>query len=362
MGGVTTHIIDLCRELLSHGINVSLVYGSEDCGYKNQISKLEINSGFKQYPIDMRGVRSDWRRFLAVVNKMTAIAKNDRIDLIHSHSQSLCVVSAVIKLRTGIPYIWTNHIDAIDSPALFKKILRVLRFPVISVSSDLKSLLVNDFGVSEERITIVNNGINIEHYAPLTESEMATLKKKHDCTDKYIIGLLARMTPVKGHMYLLEAVDRLQQKYAIKDIKILIAGKLYEPAYLEQLKNYAKGHDINMQFLGFQNPRDIFGICNVSVLPSIYEGFPLTVLESLAMGCPAIRSDTPGWADTKDIALVFKKQDVNALTEHLDYAYHNRESMCKMGCSGRKTVMEKFTIQNQVDQTMKVYEKYVKGR
>ena len=218
-------------------------------------------------------------------------------------------------------------------------------------------MLINEYGVKENRITVVNNGINLDKFSPLTEEEINNLKKEYECENKYVIGLLARMSYGKGHMYLLEAVNKMQNENNIKDIKVLIAGKLHKREYLDKLLTYSAEHNIDVKYLGFRKPRDVFGICDMSTLPSIYEGFGLTVIESLAMSCPVIRSDTPGWADTKDIALIFKKGDVDGLAKHLIYAYNNRAAMQEMGKKGQKAVFDKFTIEKQVESTMEVYNK-----
>lgn len=61
------------------------------------------------------------------------------------------------------------------------------------------------------------------------------------------------MTYGKGHMYLLQAVDIIQKRYNISNIKILIAGKVHdnEIAYRDTLSDYATQHNIDVAFLGF---------------------------------------------------------------------------------------------------------------
>ena len=356
-GGVTTHILDLVKQLNHRNVKVCLVSDKNDCdaNYLELITDLEKSELFKFISVNLSGIQRDPRRLFETVKQLTRIVTDECIDVMHMHSQSMCIVGAFVKLKTGIPYLWTNHIDKMASPKLYKKILKVLKFPIISVSSDLKEMLVNEYGVKESRITVINNGINSDKFSPLTEEEIKNLKKEYGCANKYVIGLLARMSNGKGHMYLLEAVKKIQNENNINDIKILIAGKLYEKEYLNKLLTYSAKHNIDIEYLGFKNPRDVFGICDVSTLPSMFEGFGLTVIESLAMSCPVIRSDTPGWADMKDIALIFKKGDVDGLAKHLLYAYKNREAMQEMGKKGQKAVIDRFTIEKQVDATMKVY-------
>lgn len=127
----------------------------------------------------MKWIQSNLKYLLRIVNAFTEIVKEEKIDLIHTHSQSLCVVGALVKLRTGVPYIWTNHIDAIADPKLFSKILKVLNFPIISVSSDLKEILLNQYKVNDKRITVVNNGIDPEKFLPKQVDDTVDVYKKY---------------------------------------------------------------------------------------------------------------------------------------------------------------------------------------
>lgn len=77
-------------------------------------------------------------KLVKTIFKVKRIVKDNRIDVMHMYSQSFCVIGGAIKVMTGIPYIWTNHIDETANSALFKKIINGLHFSVIPVSTDLK--------------------------------------------------------------------------------------------------------------------------------------------------------------------------------------------------------------------------------
>lgn len=77
------------------------------------------------------------------------------------------------------------------------------------------------------------------------------------------------------------------------------------------------------------------------------------------MGCPVVRSDTPGYSDTKEITYVFKKEDVEGLAQYLVNAYKNQYEIQTMAKLGRKAVQEKFTIENQVKETIKIYKNVI---
>lgn len=175
-GGVTTHIIDLCRELSNRGIKVILLSDEKDCDYKNKIGELLQIPNFKFETVDLSGVQTNLNKIIKSTKRIMQIVKKEQVDLIHTHSQSLCVIGSIIKFFTGTPYIWTNHIDEMANPELFKIVLKVLHFPIISVSTDLKNMLINDFGLKGSRIRVINNGIYAKDFYPLEENEKNELK------------------------------------------------------------------------------------------------------------------------------------------------------------------------------------------
>ena len=85
----------------------------------------------------------------------------------------------------------------------------------------------------------------------------------------------------------------------------------------------------------------------------------LSIIEALSMGCPVIRSKTPGWSAISEGVLVFEKRDNAAFQNLLAYAYTHREEMKNAGKRGRELVFEEFTIQRQVDKTVAVYERCI---
>lgn len=366
-GGVCTHVMDLCRGLCKLGHNVILTADPTKNNYQKKIEQLTLlqngkKNSFKFIQIPFLKTQNSLKDFLHISHQVLQIVKQENITLIHSHGQAICLVGVLIRGLTGVPFIWTNHIDEIARPKLFKKILHIFKFPIISVSSDLKKFLIREYGVKEKRIYVVPNGIDMEEYLPLSSDEKRRIKYRFGVEDKYVISILARITYGKGHNYLLKAISKLQQEKNIPQIKVLFAGELYDSFqyYLDQQLEYAKDNRIDVDFLGFQSPREIFGISDLSVLPSIYEGFALTCLESLAMECPVIRSDTPGWSDMQDICMVFPKKNVDKLAEQILYAIRHPEEMRQMAIRGKEKVADVFTKEQMALQTAQIYEEILR--
>ncbi|MDD3138306.1 MAG: glycosyltransferase family 4 protein [Lachnospiraceae bacterium] len=357
-GGVCTHVISLCEGLLQKGHKVVLIADEKDNNYTSEILALE-QKGLKFYSLPFMKAQADKKELIKITYHMLSLAKKEEIDVLHSHGQMICIIGIIMRFLYGIPFVWTNHIDEVAQPKIFKIILHSYKFPIISVSTDLKKYLIGQFHVQESRIDVINNGINICNFGKLQTNEREKLKESIGITDEYVVSLLARITFGKGHSYLLEAVNIVQKKHPEIRIKVLFAGELYDghKSYLQEQLTFAEKHGIDLAYLGFQSPRDIFGISDISVLPSIYEGFGMTCIESLAMGCPVIRSDTPGWSDMKDILTVVPKANIEALADSLEYAIMNRHKMCEKAKIGKSYVAQKFSAEHMVDETIFLYKK-----
>lgn len=353
MGGVSTHILDLCRQFaINEEINKVVVCcdGGELIQELNKIPRITY--------VELPFVKSKWSFYEIgkLYNALLGVIRRENIDMVHVHSQRILILTWLIRLFHRIPFLWTNHIDAIPNRKLFKVMCLIMRFPIISVSIELRNMMVNQFHCNKNRVYVVNNGIDLDSYIPLSDSEKFCLEKQLDINRKetpYVICLLSRVVPIKGHMILLKAVANLEEK---DKIKILFAGHTYEDQqnYKETLIQFAHDNHINVSFLGFSNPRDIFGISDLFVLPSLYEGFALVCIEALVMGCAVIRSDTPGWQEMAEWVEVVEKNNINQLADSIHMEIESGFNAEKTK-EGQKAVRIFFSKEKCANATIDVY-------
>lgn len=129
-GGVSTHVVDLCKGLLDLGHKV--VVTSNGGEYVKPIEDMEI----PHYTIQWNGIQKHPIQIMKAFNLLNKIIKKYNIDIIHTHGQSIIIFAQMFKLLKKIPFVWTNHIDAIAQQELFKKLYKFKHFPIISVSED----------------------------------------------------------------------------------------------------------------------------------------------------------------------------------------------------------------------------------
>lgn len=358
-GGVSTHIVDLCRGLLKYGHNV--VVTSAGGEYLDEIESL----GITHYSFPFIDIQKHPIQMLKVFIELKRIVVDNNIDIVHTHGQSLILFLQIIKKMTGVPFVWTNHIDAIPQPDLFKKLYRLSEFPIISVSIDLRQYIIDNLGINRNKITVINNGITVENYHPLSESEKEQYRNQFGVSDtQIVITLPGRMTYGKGHRYLIEAVSKLNVRYPDKEFIVLFAGNAKgngDIEYLNGILGLSESMGVKTKYIGFQNLRNVLGISNIMVLPSIYEGFGLVCVEAFLMKVPVIRSDSPGHTDMEDICKVFQKQKPDELVKLLCNIIDNPKDTAEMVEHAYDKACREYTKDSMVNKTIICYKKIVCG-
>lgn len=151
---------------------------------------------------------------------------------------------------------------------------------VVAISGAVEDFLVSYFKVPKQKIVFIQNGIDIEKFKnaikPLNEKEI-------------VFGIISRLEPVKGHIYLLKALKILKDSYKLEP-KVMIAG---DGSLRKYLAEYVKVNLLKkVEFLGsVADVSQFLKSIDISVVPSIEEGFGLVVLEGLASRKTVLVSD-----------------------------------------------------------------------
>jgi len=173
---------------------------------------------------------------------------------------------------------------------------------VLGVSPDICTELVEVFGVSSERINVLPNPIDI---AEIRENSNKSYGDSRDnlCDQRYLISL-ASLTHQKNHKLLIRSFKKLvdaSQNYS--DLKLVLVGEGEKRIELEDLctelelsktRYDRSGFDLSARvvFMGFQsNPFPLLRKAQLLVMPSLWEGLPISLLETLALGVPPVVSN-----------------------------------------------------------------------
>jgi len=162
---------------------------------------------------------------------------------------------------------------------------------IIAPTEREKEELVQHYGSSPERISVIPCGVNLELFQPMNK-EMA--KQQLGFVDDKVILFVGRIEPLKGIDQLLKAMPYLQNGQGPR--LVIIGGDENSQYEMERLQGLSR--DLNVQdsvtFLGSTKQEKMpyfYSAADACVIPSHYESFGLVALESLACGTPVVATD-----------------------------------------------------------------------
>ena len=289
------------------------------------------------------------------------------ISITHGHGYKSDVHLLLATTLCNIPFVstlhtWTEH----DWKDRFYSWVdqRILRYAdrCIAVSNGMKQIAVSK-GIPAERITVVHNWVNTNeildraHRSPLTRSDIGVEE-----TDTVFL-VPARLSPEKGHRYLIEAAKNLVGKYP--QLRLLFAGEGYYRSRLEEIVRQ-QGLQEHVLFLGYR--RDIHRIMHLSdwvVLPSFKEGLPLSLLEAMALKKPIIATNVSGVPEIVQDGVngyLVTAGSSEHLSEALERALREQDTALAFGSKGYEMVITYFHPDRQIPKIVQVYEEVLQQR
>ena len=158
---------------------------------------------------------------------------------------------------------------------------------ILSVSSYVKKNLIRDYRIPSSEIQVIPNGVNLNDFYP----------KLHGFHDKKTILYVGRLYKGKGLEFLIDALELLIPDHP--SVRLWVAG---HGVYFKKIKAFIQDRIIrkHIVFLGWKDSKtlnQLYNEASVYVMPSIVEGFGMTLLEAMACGCPVIATDSGGTVD-----------------------------------------------------------------
>ena len=296
------------------------------------------------------------------IRELKKIFKAHKPDVIHCHASMSARFAGRLYGKAKI--VFTRHSVFEPSKRISRGIGKAINGfvnnatadKIIAVAEAAKDNIVAT-GVSAKKITVIKNGVEPLKY--VSEEEKLRLKSNYNVNDgEYLIGIVARLNYVKGHIYILEALKKLVDD-GIK-VKLLIAGT---GDYEEEIRSAIARLDIaeNVIMAGFVT--DVTGIMNILDL-NINASFgteatSLSLLEGMSIGLPAVVSDfggNPGVVSHGVNGLIFKKCDSDDLYNKLHGLLTDDEEMARLKVGALKVFEEQFRAEVMTDSIQKIYE------
>ncbi|RZJ67356.1 MAG: DUF3492 domain-containing protein [Flavobacterium sp.] len=302
-----------------------------------------------------------------------------KADLSHLTLSGFPVIPAlVLKYKYGTPMIVTEHgvfirerLIAINSSeySFFLKQMLIKFSEAITSLVYYKAdriLSVNKFnmtwekmyGADPKKIDVIYNGIDHKLFVPKKKPEHLTMTPT--------VVAAARIFELKDIITMIKSCSVV--KGAIPNVKYLVYGDNNAvPEYTAECNKLIKelGLEENFILAGYHaKPHELFCEGDISILTSISEGFPYTVLESMSCGIPVVATDVGGVTEALDNSCGFicKPKDYVEIGNAVVTLLQNEEMRRGMGINARKKVIENFTIGKFISEYEQVYDRMLTKR
>ncbi|MEN6321056.1 MAG: glycosyltransferase family 4 protein [Syntrophaceae bacterium] len=198
------------------------------------------------------------------------------------------------------------------------------------------------------RFTDLSDGVDTDFFHP---EKAAPLERK---ITHPLILLPSRITEGKGHLDAIRALVWLAREEI--SAVLVFAGRMTSPSFLETLKKFIAEEGIQDRViftgeLDHTELRNWYAASHLVILPSYGEGLPKVLLEAQAMEKPTVAYEVGGVAEAiqhGDSGFLLRKGDIESLAIRLKELLENQDKRCVMGKSGRKFVIERFSLESLV--------------
>lgn len=319
-------------------------------------------------PLKSKNPITIWRN----INRLARIIKEYEIDLVHARSRAPAWSGYWAAKKAGIPFMTTFHAVYKFNGRLKKHYNSVMArgARVIAISEYVAQHILDHYPTDPSDIRVIYRGTPIERFHPnmVHPERMIKLAKEWQLPeDKHLILMPSRLTRIKGHHVLLEALTKLNRK----DFMCIICGSTPERGRYEQELTEL------IHKLGLQEVVRIVPILNdvpagmrlaqVMVAPTLVpEGFGRMPVEAQATGTPVVASAIGGHNETilhGETGWLVQPDDAAAMAEAINTALNMTElERATMATKAMSFVAEHFGRQQMTDATLAVYDELLQDR
>lgn len=260
------------------------------------------------------------------------IIKKGNYDVVHINGDFCSRIIECIssKLAGTKKIIIHSHSSSIGTSKKFKKIIHknvkklfnFLATDYLACSKEAAKWMFSNKIYINNNYKIINNGINSKLYK-FSQSKRNSIRKKLNLTNEILIGFVGRFEYPKNVLYIAEILNECVKKN--KNVKLLVIGSgSQKNIFIKKIKEYNLEENIII-LDNINNVYDYYNAMDVLVLPSLFEGFPVVVVEAQASGLKVLMSNN-----------ITKSAKINNNIKYLDI---NEENI-------KKWVKEILTINN----------------
>jgi len=347
-GGGEVWLLTMMRELKKKGHQIYLI-----CRPNVPLMGKALKLGFKVFPLTMR---SDFDPI--ILFKTWRLMRQLKIDVVLTNMDKELRFGGLAARFAGVKAIIPRR--GIDYPIkntwIYRFAYNYLATGIIANSqSTKKSVLKNSPWLNPDKIRVIYNGVDIVRFSSKPRTNLR--KELKIDQNSFLIGFVGQLNERKGVDTLLHAFRIFSKK---KKATLLLVGTGSMEKECRQLAETCPG---NVVFTGYcEDIDEIMKAIDVLVLPSLWEGFGIVLIEAMSAGKPVITTSVSNMPEIVSQGIegyLVPPDDENKLSQAFLKLIQDPKRMIQMGNAGQKRVHEQFSLKKMVDDTEKYLLEFV---
>lgn len=281
-GGAEKLVIELANNIDPNKFNIHIV------SYFNQTNEMHTYDTLINKNIKIHFLNKKVGLDLGLFFRLKRLIKKLRPDVIHAHLNTLFYL--IPSFNSKQKKFFSIHSIPSEEAKGIHKVVRKYCFKFknvtpIAISNKIAELTKEYYNISKDKIVVIDNGIKIE------KINTSILNKN---TNTFTIINVSSFKPAKDHITLLDSFKKFHSLYPNSELWLLGDGALKSIIVDHIQKNKIE----KIKFFGnVSNVNDFLKQADMFLLTSIWEGFPLCLLEALAVGLPIVSTNVGGICD-----------------------------------------------------------------
>lgn len=316
--------------------------------------EIEYENRIKQVGGEIHTIK---RRSAGVINyakMLKSLIQGNKYDIVHIHGNSHSTVWELLAAKLGGCSVRIVHAHSTHSDyPLFHKLLTPL-FNCLCTCRLACGIESGKFMYGRKNFLVINNGVDSSRFA-FNKNHREMIRNRLKLKNKKVLCHVGLFAPVKNHHFLLEIMAEMKKSGS--DYKLLLIGT---GAMMDEMKNKARSMNLDNDviFIGATDAVEQYlSAADLFLMPSLYEGLPLSLIEAQANGIRCIVSEKVTSEVDKTGNLLFLPIDqgadcwVQAIKKH-DFCVE-RESESEIAVS--KIIKNGYSIHSEVKNLINYY-------
>ena len=360
IAGAETHLLTLLKGLRAHQIDAQVILLVEPG--KPMVDYITL---LEQHAIPVHALLIYANVDPTLMVRLFHLLQLMRPQIVHTHLLHADLHGGLAARWAGVPVLITSrHNDNAfrrrEPYRSLQKQLWQMTTAGIVISESIAQFVIEVEGAPPPKVQVIRYGLD---YQPLTPAERQTIRRsvreQLDLgPDTPVVGIICRLVEQKGVTYGLQAFAQVAKQ--LPDACFLIAG---EGPLRSSLEEEAAQLGVNVRFLGWYDdvPRLLCAL-DVLLVPSIWEGFGLVILEAMSRQIPVVASSVsaiPEIVMHGETGLLVQPRDVEEISAALWTLLNDIPLRRHMGLLAEDRLAMHFTAQRMVNETVNLYRQLV---